>query len=71
MNDKEILCRVGETIRIERLKKKLSQQDLAELAGLSTKYVNMIENQKSNPTIVKVVRLCKALNISLNKLIED
>lgn len=71
MNDKEILCRVGETIRIERLKRKLSQQELAEQAGLSTKYINMIENQKSNPTIVKLVHICEALNITLNKLLED
>ena len=71
MDKKEIIKRVAETIRIERLRKKLSQQDLAEMVGISTKYLNLIENEKSNPTVVIVVQICLALDINLDKLLKS
>ena len=71
MQDKEIIKRAAEAIRIERLKRKLSQQELAELAGISTKYVNMLENQKSCPTIVVAAHICEALKVPLNRLLEE
>lgn len=71
MDKKEIIRRVAETIRIERLRKKLSQQDLAEMVGISTKYLNLIENEKSNPTVVIVVQICLALDINLDKLLKS
>ena len=71
MDKKEIIKRVADTIRIERLRKKLSQQDLAEIVGISTKYLNLIENEKSNPTIVIVVQICLALDINLDKLLKS
>ena len=71
MDKKEIIRRVAETIRIERLRKKLSQQELAEMVGISTKYLNLIENEKSNPTVVIVVQICLALDINLDKLLKS
>lgn len=68
MDDKLILERVADNIRIERLRKRLSQEKLAEMVDISTKYLNMIENQKANPTIVIVVKICIALNIELNSV---
>lgn len=70
MDREEIIDCVAETIRIERLRKKLTQQELAEKIGISTKYLNLIENQKSNPSIVVVVQLCLALGLDLSKLLE-
>ncbi len=71
MDKNEIIKRVADTIRIERLRKRLSQEHLAELVGISTKYLNSIENQKVNPSIAIVVQICQALEISLNKLLEE
>ncbi len=68
MDDKLILERVADNIRIERLRKRLSQEKLAEMVDISTKYLNMIENRKANPTIVIVVKICIALNIELNSV---
>ena len=70
MEKTEIIDKIAETIRIERLKKKFSQEKLAELAGISIKYLNSIENQKVNPSITVIVNICLALDISLNKLME-
>lgn len=68
MDDKLILEQIADNIRIERLKQRLSQEKLAEMVNISTKYLNMIENKKSNPTIVIVVKICKVLKIDLNSV---
>lgn len=58
MDDKEILDSISDNLRILRLQKRISQDELAERAGISTKYLNMIENRKANPTILVVIKLC-------------
>lgn len=68
MDDREILDVVSDNIRIMRLRQRLSQEKLAEMIDISTKYLNMIENRKANPTIVIVVKICLALNIDLNSI---
>lgn len=68
MDDKDILNIVSDNIRIARLQKRISQEKLAEKIDISTKYLNMIENRKANPTIVIVIRICQALGIDLNTI---
>ncbi len=68
MDREIILNKIAENIRMERLRKRLSQEKLAELAGMSQKYLRLIENGKGNPTIVILVNICEALDIDLNKL---
>lgn len=70
MENEDILCRVAECIRMGRAKKKLTQEVLAELVGISTKYMNSIENEKANPSITIVVKICKVLEIDLNKFLK-
>ena len=68
MDDKNILEKVSDNIRLVRLQKRISQEKLAEMVDISTKYLNMIENRKANPTIVIVVKICKVLNIELSAI---
>lgn len=68
MDDKYILDKISDNIRIARLQKRISQEKLAEMVDISTKYLNMIENRKANPTIVIVVKICMALDIELNSI---
>ena len=68
MADMEILQIVADNIRIERLRKRISQEKLAERVGFSTKYLNMIENKKANPTIVVVIKICQTLDITLETI---
>lgn len=68
MSDDDILKIVADNIRLERLRCRLSQESLAEMVDISTKYLNMIENRKANPTIVIVIRICEALGIDLNTI---
>lgn len=68
MDDKKILEKVKENIRIERLRKRMSQEKLAEMVNVSAKYINMIENKESNPSITIVIKICEALDIDLNTI---
>lgn len=68
MDDKFILDKISDNIRIARLQKRISQEKLAEMVEISTKYLNMIENRKANPTIVIVVKICMVLGIDLNSI---
>ena len=47
MDDKNILEKVSDNIRLARLQKRISQEKLAEMVDISTKYLNMIENRKA------------------------
>lgn len=71
MDKSEIIKRVAETIRIERLRKRFSQEKLADIVGISTKYLNSIENEKVNPSITIIVQICDALEIGLDKLLDE
>lgn len=68
MEKEEILKIVAENIRIERLRKRYTQEQLAEKAGITSKYLNLIENAKVNPSIVIVVNICSVLEINLNQV---
>jgi transcriptional regulator with XRE-family HTH domain len=58
----------GERVRQLRLKKKLSQERLAELAGLHVTFVGAIERGKRNLSLVTIVKLAKALKVKPGEL---
>ena len=63
--------RFGIAVRARRIEEGLSQEKLAELAGLHPTYVGMVERGVRNPTLDVAARLAKALKVSLPKLIEQ
>lgn len=56
---------VGANIAKHRKKKGLTQEQLAQEAGITSEYVSRLENQKENPTVNLLERLCKALSIDI------
>lgn len=70
MNKKEIIDQISENIRLERLKKRYSQEKLAEMANITQKYLNLIENKKANPSIVIIVNICQALGVKISELVD-
>ena len=46
----------------------LSQQELAELVGVSRQTINAIEKGDYNPTIKLCIAICKALGKTLDQL---
>ncbi len=71
MEKEYILSIISSNIRAERARKKLSQEQLAEASGITTKYLNMIENAKANPSIFVVINICLALKVKLNQILPD
>lgn len=65
------LKRFGENLRQYRIKKGLSQERLADLAGLHRTYIGGIERGERNVSLVNIVRLAKALEIKLVELLDD
>jgi transcriptional regulator with XRE-family HTH domain len=63
-----IMSTFGKRVRQLRLKKKLSQERLAELAGLHITFVGAIERGKRNLSLVTIVKLAKALKVKPGEL---
>jgi len=55
-------------LKSARAAKDLSQQQLAELAGVSRQTINAIEKGDYNPTIGLCIAICKALDKTLDEL---
>lgn len=53
-----------------RINKGVSQEKLAELAGLHRTYVSQIERAVSNPTLDSIERLAKVLSVPIADLLK-
>lgn len=52
-------------IRNTRLKKKVTQKQLAEMIGVSQAYISKIESDEFvNVTLIEIIKLSKALSIN-------
>ena len=65
-----ILARFGLRLRQCREARSLTQERLAEKAGLDQTYISGIERGLRNPGIKNVVRLAKALGLHTTNLLE-
>ncbi len=69
LNRNKVLKILAENIRVERARKNLSQEYLAELADITPQHMYRIENEKVCPTILVVANIAQALDVSLNTLL--
>lgn len=58
----------GKKIKLARLEKKISQEELAKRIGVSRQTINMIENGSYNPTLQLCIKICKELSKTLDEL---
>jgi transcriptional regulator with XRE-family HTH domain len=66
---KQIIKLIGQKIRATRKTKNLSQEKLAELAGLHPTYISDIENGKVNASLSSYLVIAKALKMPLSELV--
>lgn len=59
----------GEELRRARVRAKLTQQELADKAGLHYTYICHLEHDRYSPTLAAFFRLCDALGIAPARLI--
>ena len=65
----ELLKKFGLNVKIARLKKGLTQEQLAELMNIHLTYIARIETGKINMSLGKILELANTLNIDRNKLL--
>ena len=62
------LKKFGKKIKIERIKNDLSQEQLAEKIGVSTRTISLIESGLQHPKFFLVVKIANTLKFDLNTL---
>ncbi len=55
-------------MKIARIEKDLSQEQLAEILGVTRQTIGLIESGSYNPTLKLCVAICKALDKTLDEL---
>ncbi len=68
MDKDNILSKIAINIKLQRIKNNLNQDKLAELSGISQKYLSAIERAKVNPSITIIINICRVLKIDLNEI---
>jgi transcriptional regulator with XRE-family HTH domain len=61
----------GEAIRRARERRGMNQNQLADAAGLSAPYLNVLEHGGNTPTISVIFRICEALDVAPATLIDE
>lgn len=62
--------KLGENLRKWRLKKNMSQGDLATAVSVDRAYISNIENGRMNPTLSTLEKIANALGISSSELLK-
>lgn len=55
-------------MKLARIQKDLSQEQLAEVVGVTRQTIGLIEAGNYNPTLKLCIAICKALDRSLNDI---
>lgn len=67
--DPEMRRRLGRFFQSGRIRKKMTQEQLAEALGLTKKSVSFIENGKTYPSPENIFRMTKLLDLSLDEFV--
>jgi transcriptional regulator with XRE-family HTH domain len=61
---------IGSRLRAARKGQKLRLADVAEWVGISVPYLSDIERGRSNSSLAVIVRIARAVDVSLDALVE-
>lgn len=67
----DVMMRFGSHLRQVRKKQGISQEKLAEMAGLHRTYVSSIERGERNVSLINIERLAQALSTTMASLMPD
>ncbi len=62
--------KLGEKVRIERSRRKFSQEKLAEIANLNRNFIGMIERGETNVTVKNLESIANALQMNIKDLFD-
>lgn len=64
------VIKFGEKLKEIRLKKDLSQGDVARILDVHRSYISGLERGRRNPSLLTVHKVAKALGVSTNELLK-
>ncbi len=70
MSEEEIIKKIAFNIKVERMRRNLTQFQLAEMIDVHEKYIGKVESGKQNLTIKTLIKLANALDVKLTKLVD-
>ena len=69
MATKDLLRAFGEEIRARRAARDMSQEKLAERAGLHRNFIGLVERGQRNPTLLTMAAIAAALKTAVSELL--
>jgi transcriptional regulator with XRE-family HTH domain len=66
---KEMIKAISTNLKNIRFKKNLTQEQVAEIAGINAKYLGEIERGEKNPTALIISRLSEALQVPICEIL--
>lgn len=70
MDKNALLKKFGKNVKIARIKKDLTQEQLAEIMNVSQNYIANIERGKANMSLAKIYELANFLNVKITTLVD-
>lgn len=68
MEKEPILLAFGQRVQELRKERNLSQEQLADLAGVHRTYIGMVERAEKNITLRNIKKIAKALDVNIKDL---
>lgn len=69
--DDILLDAFAKALRRRRQARELSQEELADLAGVSMRYISLLESRRHQPSLATLRGLCLGLGITMVELVAD
>lgn len=66
--NKNTIFKLGQKIRVERKKRKISQEKLAEFADLNRNFIGMVERGETNITVKNLENIANVFEIDIKDL---
>ncbi|MBR1753583.1 helix-turn-helix transcriptional regulator [bacterium] len=64
----EIDKQIGMNIRLQRIKRSISQEGLADMAGIARSTMGIVKRGEQSPSIQTIAKIVNALQIDMYKL---
>lgn len=58
------------SIKVERAKRDMTQQDLADIIGVSRQTINSIEKDKYTPSVVLALKIAQTFETSIHEIFQ-
>ncbi len=71
MEKEKFTKELGFAIKIKRMRMKISQEKLAELADCSLSYIGFIERGEKSISLYNFVKIAKVLELDINKFLKE